>query len=107
MDTSHPDAALLTRYRTELDALFGDRIERTVLFGSRARGDFHDESDYDVAVFLRDMGPWFEESKPVSRLEVEFFDQTGVWVQSVLLPAGSWDARTPLMHEIRHDGIDL
>ena len=30
-------------------------IERVVLFGSRARGDAHAESDYDVAVFLHDM----------------------------------------------------
>ena len=48
-----PDAHLLTRYRAALDNLYGDRIERVVLFGSRARGDAHMDSDYDVAVFLR------------------------------------------------------
>jgi predicted nucleotidyltransferase len=34
--------------------MYGERIERVVLFGSRARGDAHEDSDYDVAVFLRD-----------------------------------------------------
>jgi predicted nucleotidyltransferase len=33
--------------------MYGDRIERVVLFGSRARGDAQENSDYDVAVFLR------------------------------------------------------
>ena len=28
-----------------------DKIERAVLFGSRARGDNNERSDYDVAVF--------------------------------------------------------
>jgi predicted nucleotidyltransferase len=35
--------------------MYGERLERVVLFGSRARGDAHRDSDYDVAVFLRDM----------------------------------------------------
>ena len=33
------DDPILNRFRTALDALYGDRIERIVLFGSRARGD--------------------------------------------------------------------
>jgi predicted nucleotidyltransferase len=30
---------ILKRFRAALDAVYGDRIERVVLFGSRARGD--------------------------------------------------------------------
>ncbi len=29
---------------------YGDRVEEIILFGSVARGDFHDESDIDVLV---------------------------------------------------------
>ena len=32
---------------------YGSRLDRVVLFGSRARGDAHADSDYDVAVFLK------------------------------------------------------
>ena len=42
---------VLKRFRAALDALCGDRVERVVLFGSRARGDAREDSDYDVAVF--------------------------------------------------------
>ena len=31
------DDPILRRFRTALDALYGDRIERVVLFGARAR----------------------------------------------------------------------
>jgi uncharacterized protein len=30
---------VLTRFRAALDKIYGERIERVVLFGSRARGD--------------------------------------------------------------------
>jgi predicted nucleotidyltransferase len=45
------DDPILGRIRTSLRAIYGDRIERLVLFGSRARGDARADSDYDIAVF--------------------------------------------------------
>lgn len=44
---------LLADLRTVLEALYGDRLVRLVLFGSHARGDAHAESDVDVLVVLR------------------------------------------------------
>jgi predicted nucleotidyltransferase len=32
--------------------IFNDKLEKVVLFGSYARGDFDPESDVDIAVFL-------------------------------------------------------
>jgi predicted nucleotidyltransferase len=52
---------VLKRFRAALDALYGDRIERVVLFGSRARGDAGDDSDYDVAVFLKGLADRWQE----------------------------------------------
>ena len=46
---------ILRRLRAALDELYGERIERVVLFGSRARGEAGEDSDYDVAVFLWDL----------------------------------------------------
>jgi predicted nucleotidyltransferase len=48
------DDPILKRFRAALDALYGDRIERVVLFGSRARGEARSDSDYDVAVFVKE-----------------------------------------------------
>jgi predicted nucleotidyltransferase len=44
---------VLSHFRPPLNDLSGARIERVVLFGSRARGDARPDSDYDVAVFLK------------------------------------------------------
>lgn len=50
--------------RAALDALiafvserFGDRLRELALFGSRARGDAHEESDVDVLVVVDDLTP--------------------------------------------------
>src|SRR4051795_345882 len=46
---------ILKRFRAALDEMYGDRLERVVLFGSKARGDAGENSDYDIAVFLKDL----------------------------------------------------
>lgn len=48
------DDPVLKRYRAALDEINGDRPERVELFGSRARGDAREDSDYDVWVLLMD-----------------------------------------------------
>jgi hypothetical protein len=46
---------VLARFRTAVTDLYGDRLTRVVLYGSRARGDHQPDSDYDIAVFLNDL----------------------------------------------------
>ncbi len=98
---------ILTRFRAALTELYGDRIERVVLFGSRARGDDKSDSDYDVALFLEDMTDTWQEIDRIVALEHAIRDDTGVDIHTMPFPAESWRKRTPLMHEIRKDGLDL
>jgi predicted nucleotidyltransferase len=39
--------------KESLQGLLGDRLLRMALFGSRARGDSDEDSDYDIAVIVR------------------------------------------------------
>lgn len=43
---------VLSEFREELEKDIG--VEAVYLFGSRARGDFRDDSDYDIAVLSDD-----------------------------------------------------
>ena len=45
--------ALSQEVKQALTELYGDRLDRVVLYGSYARGDFHKESDVDYMVVLR------------------------------------------------------
>lgn len=106
---THPtvDAPVLTKFRTALNAAFGDRIERVVLYGSRARGDARPDSDYDVAVFLHDFVDRWQEIDRLVIIETDLLDETGAFVHAMPFGAGTREERSPLMGAIRRDGIDL
>jgi predicted nucleotidyltransferase len=97
----------LKRFRAALDALYGDRIERVVLFGSRARGDAEDDSDYDVAVFLKDLADRWRELDRIVPLVTDILYEDGVFIHAMPHRAGAYEDRTSLMREIRREGIDL
>jgi uncharacterized protein len=87
--------------------MYGNQIERVVLFGSRARGDTRPDSDYDIAVFLRDMSDRFAELYRPADLSTGILGDTGEFVHAMPYRAGTYNERTPLMLGIRADGIDL
>jgi predicted nucleotidyltransferase len=98
---------ILERLRAVLTEIYGDRLERVVLFGSRARGDAQPDSDYDVAVFLRDMPDRMPELNRLADVATDILYSEGCFIHAMPYPAGTYKERTPLMHEIRTEGIDL
>jgi uncharacterized protein len=104
MSTSDP---ILIRYRAALDDLYGDRIERVVLYGSRARGDAKADSDYDVALFLKELEDRWAEVPRLVEVQLAFRELSEADIHTMPFAAGSWIQRTPLMHEIRKDGVDF
>jgi uncharacterized protein len=98
---------VLKRFRAALDALYGDRLERVVLFGSRARGDAREDSDYDVAVFLKGLANRWQEVDRIVPVVTEILYSDGAFIHAMPHRAGSYRDRTSLMREIRREGIDL
>jgi predicted nucleotidyltransferase len=101
------DDPVLARFRKALDEMYGDRIDRVVLFGSRAWDDARIDSDYDVAVFLKSLPDRWAELDRLAALRVEMIDETGAFFDAKPYLATAYPERTPLMHEIRQDGTDL
>lgn len=98
---------VLIRFHQALAKAYGTRLQRTVLFGSRARGEAKSKSDYDVAVFLHDLTDRDAEVDRLALLQVRIMDETDAFVHAMPFQAGAWTERTPLMHEIRLEGVDL
>ena len=99
---------ILTRFRAALAEVYGDRVERVVLYGSRARGDARADSDYDIAVFLKDLSSRWLEVRRITDIELAVRDLTDADIHAMPFPAGSWsDPSSPLMYEIRKDGLEL
>ena len=107
MDTAVAIDPVVQRFRAAVVALYGPVLDRVVLFGSRARGDAGPESDYDLAIFLKHMDNRRAEANRLADLRVRFFDDTGAFIDAKPFRADEYSKRSPLMHEIRRDGITL
>jgi predicted nucleotidyltransferase len=107
MNKKFVDDPILTRFCAALGELYGSRLERVVLFGSRARGDARPDSDYDIAVFLDDLGNRWLEVDRIIAVVTDIIDETGAVIHAMPYRAGSYQDRTSLMREIRREGVDL
>ena len=97
MPTDPKDEPILTRFRAAL----------AEVYGSRARGDHQPDSDYDIAVFIKDPGTLTEELEELASLTTALLLDTGAVISAKPFHAGSYRERTPFMHELRKDGLDL
>lgn len=98
---------ILKRFRAAVSEIYGDRVERVVLFGSRARGDHRPDSDYDIAVFLKDPGTLTEELDKLASITTAILLDTGAVISAKPFYAGAYRERTGFMHDLRNDGLDL
>ena len=101
------DDPILARAKSAIEDAYGDRIERMVLYGSRARGDARPDSDYDIAVFLHGITNRVQEMYRLADIGTDILLDTGLHVHARPYRAGSYNDRTMLMHEIRRDAVDL
>lgn len=104
MTTTDP---IIAKVRSALVEAYGPRLQRIVLFGSRARGDARPDSDDDVALFLRDFHDRWSEMDRIVPLVTDILYDQGAFIHAMPYRAGADQERTPLMHEIRREGLDL
>jgi predicted nucleotidyltransferase len=98
---------VLDALRAALRELYGNRLRRAVLFGSRARGEARPDSDYDIAVFLAGPQDRWRELDRLAVLGLDILEATGAVVHAIPFAAEAWQDRSLLMHEIRREGIEL
>ena len=101
------DDPILKRFRAALDEVYGERIERVVLYGSQARGDAREDSDYDVAVFLHGFVNRWQEMDRIIPIVTDILYENEAFIHTMPHRAGAYADRSPLMQEIRREGIDL
>jgi predicted nucleotidyltransferase len=78
-----------------------------VLFGSRARGEATEDSDYDVAVFLKEVRPGMIEWNRLADLRLRFLDAGRPFFDAIPFRLSDYDSRRPIMIAIRRDGVTL
>lgn len=98
---------ILVRFRAAVTEVYGEPVERIVLYGSGARGEAKPDSDYDAAVFIKDAGTFTDDSARLAAISTDILFDTGAVISATPFPAGAYRDRTGFMHELRKDGLDL
>ncbi|MCU0392508.1 MAG: nucleotidyltransferase domain-containing protein [Thermoflexibacter sp.] len=115
MDAQTKEALLLKkeivskRFKEIMQELYGERLSKIILYGSYARGDFHEESDIDFLVVLNDEEIKRLEERRKIRQYVDYLDSSwGIYVSAVPMPLQKflWD-KTPLLHFVRKEGVEI
>jgi predicted nucleotidyltransferase len=75
---------IVQELKRSLESFLGDLLINMVLFGSMARGDYHDESDVDVAIIVRGLTRKLKSQilDEVAKLELEHHMPVSVLVLS-------------------------
>jgi predicted nucleotidyltransferase len=112
MDKAVPDDPILARVKRELVALYGPRLKQMLLYGSRARGDHRDDSDYDVLVVLEGPLDYWTELHRLAELSDKVLWETvgegrGVVPSFKAVTEEQLAQRTGFMHNVRNEAIPL
>ena len=99
------ETTLLAAFAHEVRARFGPRVRALTLFGSRARGAGHDESDLDVFVLIDGMSR--EDRRDVIDLAADLGLDSNLILSPLVADAGAWREDFPIAAEIAADGVPL
>ena len=99
----------LKRFKETLTQEFGTKVLSIRLFGSKARGDSHSESDIDVLVTTR-QDDWHLKDE-IGKVATAILLDTGVYL-SVKVMGQSWQQRllyvgSPFIRNVMSEGIAL
>lgn len=99
---------IVEELRERLEALYGDRLERVLLFGSQARGDATPESDIDVLVVLAGEVRPVEEIRRSGGIVSEVSLLHGVEVAVAFISADRFDSgESPFVLNVRREGVPV
>lgn len=99
----------VSRFCEELDRALPGRIQRLILYGSKARGDAHPESDVDLLLVVDSRTTEVEEA--VLDLAARVHREDGVFLEVLEMTPADLEAQcalgTPFIRNVAEEGIPL
>jgi len=99
---------VLADLRARLEAIYGWRLSRVVLYGSHARGSAGTDSDIDLLVVLQgDVSPCEEIARTADDV-AEISLEHNVVVACVFVSQGQFEhGQSPLLLNVRREGVPV
>ena len=91
-----------------LEKIYGHRLRGVYLYGSAARGTFHEESDIDIAIILDEISNRFDEHERTSKLGSDISLQENMLVSFIFLEEADFEqGRFSIHRSVKRDGIPV
>ncbi len=99
---------VLEEFKKEIKKLYGDRLERIVLYGSYARGDATEDSDIDLLVVLKGKVSPGEEIDRMIDIITDINLKYGILISVYPVSEEVYKkTKSPLLINVRKEGIPL
>ena len=97
---------LLAELKKGLTEIYGPRLKAVYLFGSYARGDYHEGSDLDVMIVLDTYKSYWDELVRSAELASDLSLEYDVTVSRMIMTEERWKkGDLPVLMNIRTEGI--
>ena len=102
---------LMEKYVAGLKRIYGSHLKSVILYGSYARGDFHEGSDIDVMILLDlDDSQIKEYGRHLSDLTFDLNDEYDVMIMPVAKNREffyRWIGAYPFFNAVHNEGVEL
>jgi len=101
---SGPDLTLIREFKRRAEKALPGRVVRVMLYGSRARGDARDDSDWDVAVFVNGK-PTTADRHALSDIGFDLMMESGQYFQTIAIDAARSPEDSSFLYNVLKDGL--
>ena len=107
-DPATDDEDVPAALAVDLGLLYGDRLQRVLLFGAWARGEGAEEADIEIVVVLADLRSRWEELHHMDDVLWRHAERAGLAVVAVPVTAEQWAAPdNPLLRRAAAEAVQL
>lgn len=97
---------LLVELKKGLTDLYGRRLKAVYLFGSYARGDYNNNSDFDVMIVLDNYTSYWDELVYSAELASNLSLEYDVTISRMIMTEDQWNkSDLPILRNIRIEGL--
>lgn len=96
-------------FKRRLQKRYGERMDRLILYGSYARGDYNEESDVDLLIVLTDEPePRLQTINELAHLKYDLLIQHGVLLSTKVVSMQTLvSGKSAVYHFIRKEGVTI
>jgi predicted nucleotidyltransferase len=102
-----PDDIILDLFLQQMRQRLGEHLRQIILFGSRARGDFDSDSDYDCLALVDEVSPGIDEAIAEIMGQLLYEHDAVFSIFPVTAERYQQDVWEPLLINVRKEGVAL